>query len=256
MLPLWDDIPSDRTPFVNYAIIVLCVIAFFFQMQSEQDGERIVREYGMIPIRVTHPSETRVALESQDRWGRTQREIVDLSSPVPPLLTLVTCMFLHGGLMHIVGNLWFLYIFGDNIEDRFGHLGYALMYLISGISAGLMHIAIDQNSIIPTIGASGAIAGVMGAYLLLYPHAQVMTLIPLGAFSRMTPIPAVVFLGLWFLFQIVSGFQTDPSGGGVAWWAHVGGFLAGFGMTYGLKQMNVLNPPPHPAPSRYYGSQR
>jgi membrane associated rhomboid family serine protease len=252
MLPLWDDIPSERVPFVNYAIIVACVVAFFFEIQAPQGTAQFIREYGMIPVRVTNPSEQRMIVQSQDQWGRIQQDVVDLRSPVSPLMTLITCMFLHGGVMHIVGNLWFLYIFGDNVEDRFGHLGYAIMYLICGISAGLMHIAADSNSILPTIGASGAIAGVMGAYLFLYPRAMVMTLIPLGVFSRLVPIPASIFLIIWFLFQILSGMLTDPGGGGVAWWAHIGGFLAGLGMTAGLKQIGGLNPPATPRPPRYF----
>lgn len=244
MLPLWDDIPSEREPFVNYAIIASCVIAFFFQLGAPQNDERMVYRFGMIPYRVTHPSQDRVMVETETGRGRVERQVVELRSPVPAFMTLFTCMFLHGGWMHIIGNMWFLYIFGDNIEDRFGHIGYAIMYLISGLAAGVMHIAVDSNSIVPTIGASGAIAGVMGAYLLLYPHAMVMTLIPLGAFSRTVPIPAPIFLGLWFLFQIVSGLQTDPGGGGVAWWAHVGGFIAGLGMTAGLRNLGALYPAP------------
>ena len=252
MFPLWDDIPSERVPVVNYAIIASCAFVFFLQLQSPLGGEQFVRMYGMIPIRVTHPSEKRIIFESETQWGRIQRQVVELDSPVPPLLTLVTCMFLHGGLMHLVGNMWFLYIFGDNIEDRFGHIGYAMMYLICGLSAGAMHIAVDENSFIPTVGASGAIAGVMGAYLLLYPRALVMTLLPLGAFSRIVPIPASIYLGIWFLFQFLSGFQTEPGGGGVAWWAHVGGFIAGLGMTAGLRQIGALNPPPRSRPDRYF----
>jgi membrane associated rhomboid family serine protease len=252
MLPLWDNIPSERVPVVNYAIILICVITFVLQIQAPEGVEQFVREFGMIPLRITHPSESRIIVESESDWGRIQRQIVDLSSPVPPLLTLVTSMFLHGGLMHIVGNLWFLYIFGDNIEDRFGHIGYALMYLICGVSAGVMHVAMDENSIVPTIGASGAIAGVMGAYLFLYPHAVVMTLVPFGVLTRIVPIPAAVFLGLWFLFQIFSGVQTNPGGGGVAWWAHVGGFLAGLGTTTSLHQIGALNPPPRQRPQRFF----
>lgn len=244
MLPLWDNIPSERTPFVNYAIIGMCILAFLSQLAAPAGDDQIVREYGMIPIRISHPNEKEVVVEFQSNKGGIRREIVDLSTPISPTLTLVTCMFLHAGLMHIVGNLWVLWIFGDNVEDRFGHVGYALMYLVSGIAAGLMHIATDPNSFIPTIGASGAIAGVMGAYLLLYPKAVVMTLIPFGFFSRLIPIPAPYFLGFWFLLQIFSGATSESGGGGVAWWAHVGGFAAGFGATAALKQLGWLNPPP------------
>ena len=243
MLPIRDDVDSERFPFVNYAIIVACVIAFIVEMQAPQGAEEFVREYGMIPIRVTHPSESRFLFETVNERGRVERQVIELNSSIPPWMTLITCMFLHGGLMHIIGNMWFLYIFGDNVEDRFGHIGYAVMYLISGLSAGIMHIAADQNSFIPTVGASGAIAGVMGAYLLLFPRAVVLTLLPLGVFTRLIPIPAPVFLGFWFLFQVLSGFQTSPESGGVAWWAHVGGFAAGFLMTAILNNTGGLNPP-------------
>lgn len=252
MFPLWDDVPSARIPFVNYLVIATCVVAFIVQLQAPQGGERIVREYGMIPIRVTHPQEKEVVIETHTSRGRVEREIVDISSPIPPLVTMFTCMFLHGGLMHIVGNLWFLFIFGDNVEDRFGHVGYAIMYIASGLAAGLGHILVDSNSLVPTIGASGAIAGVMGSYLWLYPHASVMSLVPLGAFSRLMPVPAPIFLGIWFIFQIVSGFQTSSEGGGVAWWAHVGGFAAGLGMTTLLYNLGWLNPQIAAAPQSRY----
>ena len=242
MFPLWDDVPSSRIPYVSYAIIAACVVAFFFQVQAPQGGEQIVREFGMIPIRVTHPKEQQIIVETRTERGRLQRELVDISSPIPPLVTMVTCMFLHGGLMHIVGNMWFLFIFGDNVEDRFGHVGFALMYLVSGLAAGLMHIVADSTSFVPTIGASGAIAGVMGSYLWLHPGASVMSLVPLGVFSRLMPVPAPLFLGIWSAFQIISGFTTSPGGGGVAWWAHVGGFAAGLGMTVLLNRLGWLNP--------------
>ena len=242
MFPLWDDVPSLRVPFVSYTLIAACVIAFLIQMSAPQGGEQIVREFGMIPLRVTHPAERQIIVETQTQNGRRHQEVLDLTSPIPPLVTLLTCMFLHGGLMHIVGNMWFLFIFGDNVEDRFGHVGFALMYLISGLAAGVMHILADSTSFIPTIGASGAIAGVMGAYMWLHPHASVMSLVPLGVFSRLMPVPAPLFLGIWFAFQVFSGVQTEPGGGGVAWWAHVGGFVAGLGMTAGLYYLGGLNP--------------
>ncbi len=246
MFPLWDDVPAQRVPFVNYAIIALCAVAFLFQLQAQDDGERIAREFGMVPIRVTHPSEQAVIVESRDEQGRTIRQEISLESPVSPLITLLTCMFLHGGWMHIIGNMWFLFIFGDNVEDRFGHVGYLFMYLLSGVAAGVMHIVADPNSVIPTIGASGAIAGVMGAYLLLYPHARVMALVPLGPFIRFMPVPAYLFLVLWFVIQIVSGLQTSAAMGGVAWWAHVGGFVAGLGVTGLARGQGWLEPPPRP----------
>jgi rhomboid family protein len=246
MFPLWDDVPAQRVPFVNYAIIVSCVLAFAVQLQSHRGGEQVAREFGMIPLRVVDPSVKLAVLEGRDESGRRIREEISLDSPISPLATLFTCMFLHGSLMHILGNMWFLFIFGDNVEDRFGHLGYLLMYLLSGLAAGVMHILADPHSVIPTIGASGAIAGVMGAYLLLYPHARVMALIPLGPFLRVMPVPAYFFLVFWFAIQIVSGLQTSTAMGGVAWWAHVGGFVAGVGATGLMRGGGWLQPPPRP----------
>jgi membrane associated rhomboid family serine protease len=252
MFPLWDDVPAQRVPIVNYGIILACTFAFFAQLQAPQGGEQLVREFGMIPLRVTHPAVKAAILEGRDQLGRQVREEISLESPVPPLMTLFTCMFLHGGWMHIIGNMWFLFIFGDNVEDRFGHLGYLLMYVLSGLAAGVLHIMADANSVLPTIGASGAIAGVMGAYLLLHPHARVMALIPLGILTRIVPVPAYLFLVLWFAIQILSGLQANVMQGGVAWWAHVGGFVAGVGATGLMRGVGLLRPPP-PKQNLVYG---
>jgi hypothetical protein len=143
------------------------------------------------------------------------------------VLPFLTSMFLHGGILHILGNMWFLYIFGDNIEDRIGHFRYLIFYLLCGVVAGLVHLLASWGSKIPTIGASGAIAGVMGGYVVLFPHARVLTLIPIFFFFQFFEIPAFVFLGYWLLIQIVSASLRGSDVGGVAWWAHIGGFLAG-----------------------------
>lgn len=253
MFPLWDNIPSERTPFVNYSIVIACAFVFFVELQAQQGATRLITEFGLIPLRVTHPNEKEIIVEHETKWGGVEREVVDIGSAVPPLLTLFTSLFLHGGWMHVIGNLWFLLIFGDNVEDRFGHIGYVLMYLVCGLAAGILHIVSDANSLLPTIGASGAIAGVMGAYLFLYPKAVVMTLVPLGIFTRLMPIPAPIFLGIWFLIQIISGVFTEQGGGGVAWWAHIGGFAAGLAMTAGMRRIGALNPPPRPDPVANYG---
>jgi membrane associated rhomboid family serine protease len=139
-------------------------------------------------------------------------------------------MFLHGGWMHIIGNMWSLWIFGDNVEDRMGRTGFLCFYLLSGLTAGVLHIAFNPSSRIPTVGASGAIAGVMGAYLLLFPHARVLTLVPIFIFIQTIELPAVFFLGFWFLTNLLSGIGSlaaHTGAGGVAWWAHIGGFLVG-----------------------------
>lgn len=233
MFPLRDDIPTRTVPWVNYTIIAACVVVFSIQAASPDGGERSAFEYGMVPARVTGLPP---APPPEPPAGHPELRFPAFDEVPPPAispwLTLFTCMFLHGGLMHIVGNMWFLYIFGDNVEDRYGHVGYALMYLGCGLAAGVLHIVSSPASPIPTVGASGAIAGVMGAYLVMFRHARVLTLIPLGIFTQLVAVPAPFFLGIWFLFQLLSAAASSGVGGGVAWWAHVGGFAAGVGVTW------------------------
>ncbi|TVQ00883.1 MAG: rhomboid family intramembrane serine protease [Planctomycetaceae bacterium] len=232
MIPIRDSIPSTHTPFVNYAMILLCGMAFFAQVSSDDGGQRIIERYGMVPLRLTDPAAV-AAIPIQEQiatpLGMIVQERMQVLAPsaINPWMTILTCMFLHGGWMHFLGNMWFLFIFGDNVEDRFGHLGYLLLYLGTGIAAAVSHWATDMNSPIPTIGASGAIAGVMGAYALLYPHARVMTVLPIFIFLHFFVLPAPVFLGIWFVFQMVSGVAAGSGSTGVAWWAHIGGFIAG-----------------------------
>ena len=246
MLPIRDNIPSQSVPFVNYLMIGICAVVFLFQVADQRSEKaEMVEKYGMIPARVRHPGQP-VKIEQAEvvRTERGSREervksSVAASPPFPAWLTLLTCVFLHGGWMHFLGNMWFLYIFGDNVEDRFGHMGYLLLYLAWGVAASLTHLLTNANSTIPTIGASGAIAGVMGAYMWLYPHGRVMTLIPLGIFTRLVELPALLFLGIWFVMQLLSG--TMSVGGvqtsGVAWWAHIGGFVAGFASAVVLQSL-------------------
>ena len=250
MFPLRDDIPSIRVPVVNYILIGLCVLGFLAEMFSPDGGEEIIRRYGMIPARVVRneagPLIAVMPVPMQDQRGnivlvKKEQTLPPLS--IPPWMTLFTCMFLHGSLMHIVGNLWFLWIFGDNVEDRFGHLVYLVMYLVSGLAAGVLQIAAGPSSVIPTVGASGAIAGVMGAYFFLFPHARVLTLVPLGFFLTTFVVPAPLFLGFWFLFQIGSAAFSPAGMAGVAWWAHVGGFHSGLGMAYWGRTSGWLAPP-------------
>jgi len=241
MFPIRDDVPTTTVPWVNYLIIGLCTAAYIGQVGAPEGFERTVSEYGMVSGRVTGklPADKTLEMEVQTEEGQQDIEVGPPS--IPPWMTVITCMFLHGGFMHILGNMWFLYIFGDNVEDRYGHLGYALLYLGSGLAAGLLHIASSPGSPVPTVGASGAIAGVMGAYFVLYRHARVMTLIPLGIFTQLIAIPAPFFLGLWFVMQLVSAAGTSSGATGVAFWAHVGGFVAGMGVTWllGFRQQEV-----------------
>ena len=232
MIPLQDNIPSIRTPFVNYAVIAICSVAFMLQL-SDPSGT-IAESYGMIPVRLQDEDAPTVITQEvlvQTQSG-VQKQVVTKTfapSALPPWLTVLTCMFLHGGWMHFLGNMWFLYIFGDNVEDRLGHVGYAVMYVGTGVAAGLTHYYTNMASVIPTIGASGAIAGVMGAYAWLYPHAKVRAILPIPILIHVFVLPAPIFLGIWFALQAYSGVSAATSGqtGGVAWWAHIGGFVAG-----------------------------
>jgi membrane associated rhomboid family serine protease len=208
MIPLRDAIPSRTFPLVTYAIIAVNAFAFFIEISQGRGFDQLIHRFGIVPSRFLGAG------------------IFDL----PQLLTLLSSMFLHGGWLHILGNMWFLHIFGDNIEDRLGHIKYLFFYLLSGIGAALTQVALNPASGVPMVGASGAIAGVMGAYVFLYPRARIVTLIPIIVFLQVIELPAFVFLGLWFVLQIFSGLTSLGIGadaGGVAWWAHIGGFAAG-----------------------------
>ncbi|MDA7977135.1 MAG: rhomboid family intramembrane serine protease [Pirellulales bacterium] len=251
MIPLRDNISPRRFPIVNYVMIGICAIVFLLQVTAGDDrGSEIVESYGMIPQRVFHPDEP-VVIE-QRALQRTQFGVEEVKvrrqlaeSPVPAWLTLLTCIFLHGGWLHFLGNMWFLHIFGDNVEDRLGHLGYFLVYLVWGVAASGAHLLTNGSSPIPTIGASGAVAGVMGAYLLLYSRATVLTLIPLLYFIQVIVLPAPLFLGIWFLLQFFQGAIsiTATATTGVAWWAHIGGFVAGAAVAFALRGGGLTSPP-------------
>jgi len=246
LIPLKDNIPARTTPVVNYLMIALCTFAFLAQLQ-DPNGE-IIENYGMIPARVTSPDALVVQKTIvQDAFGRIGIREVERPLPesaVSPWLTILTCIFLHGGWMHFLGNMWFLWIFGDNVEDRFGHFGYLIFYLGAGVAASLAHYLSGPDSVIATIGASDAIAGVMGAYLVLYPHARVMTLVPIVIFIQILVLPAPIFLGVWFLIQLFQGTMSIGAleAGGVAWWAHIGGFVVGAGVALLLGRAHQ----PHP----------
>ncbi len=257
MIPIRDNIPSRTTPVVNYAIIGICGLAFFLQLTSSQRGISLVERYGMIPARVQHP-DAQIMLPDQqvvrtpfgDQLQQIERPVQP--SAVPPVLTLLTCVFLHGGWMHFLGNMWFLFIFGDNVEDRMGHVGYGIFYLAAGVAASLTHLVTNMGSPIPTIGASGAIAGVMGAYSLMYPP-MVLSVIPIFVFLEMIVLPAPVFLGIWFAMQFFQGVSTITSAptSGVAWWAHIGGFVVGAGCGQGAGCDTPFKPGRDPATSQF-----
>ncbi len=211
MIPLRDTIPSRTIPFVNYAIIAANALVFLFELSLGRYLDDFVFQFGIVPIRFVEAVQT---------------THIDASVIFP----LFSSMFLHGGFWHLVGNMLFLYIFGDNVEDRFGHGRYLFFYVLSGLAAAFTQVFINPLSEVPMVGASGAIAGVLGAYVLLYPNAKVVTLIPIFFFVQIAELPAFIFLGFWFLMQFFSGFMSLGVGadaGGVAWWAHIGGFACG-----------------------------
>ena len=231
MLPLSDDDPDPipRVPFVNLTLIALCVLVFLFQLASPD----FTNGYSTVPAEITTGKDIVGAYQLALPDG-TVAEIDEAPGPSPIWLTLFTSMFMHGGWAHIGGNMLFLFIFGDNVEKAFGHLRYLAFYLISGLVASLAQVWSDPTSILPSLGASGAIAGVLAAYVVLFPTNRVRVLI--GYF--VTSVPAILMIGVWALLQFVSGFgsiTTSAQSGGVAYFAHIGGFVAGLVMAFALK---------------------
>ncbi|MHB8762811.1 MAG: rhomboid family intramembrane serine protease [Deferrisomatales bacterium] len=217
MFPIRDTIPSRRTPYVTYGLIAANLAVFVHQLgMGPVELQRFFSYWGILPARYSTP------------------EVWRHFGVVEQLLPFFSSMFLHGGFLHILGNLWMLWIFGDNVEDWFGSGKYLVFYLFCGVASGLIHLAFNWGSQLPTIGASGAIAGVMGAYFLLYPRARVLTLVPIFFFLTFLEVPAWVFLGFWFLLQFLSGTAAMAAGGagGIAWWAHIGGFVAGAAVVF------------------------
>lgn len=209
MIPLRDTIRSRTFPVVNSLLITANVLVFLWQLANTQRLNEIFVLYGIVPLRYSDPS---IAAHFSG-WEQA--------------LPFLSSMFLHGGWFHLLGNLWFLYIFGDNVEERLGHLRYLAFYLLCGFSAGAAHLATNWHSPLPTIGASGAVSGVMGAYLIFFPHARVLTVVPIFLLFPVFEVPAPFFLVYWLGIQLVSGLFTAAEAGGTAWWAHVGGFVAG-----------------------------
>jgi membrane associated rhomboid family serine protease len=202
MIPLRDIIPSRTTPVVTIVLIAVNVLVFLFELSLGRNVDQFTLYWGLVPAAFS--------------W-----------------VTVVTSMFLHGGFLHVAGNMLYLWIFGDNVEDRMGHGRFLVFYLLCGIAAALAQTISQPDSVVPMVGASGAIAGVMGAYFVLYPKSRIVTLIPLFFFFQVIEVPAILFLGIWFLMQFISGLgsivtvATGQAAGGVAFWAHVAGFVAG-----------------------------
>ena len=249
MIPLRDNIPSRTTPYVTYGIILFCLWAFAHQLVRSNANPSLIERFGMIPARVLNPDAEitvvhRVRVETPMGPLLQEQRVPVAKSTVPAWLTPVTCIFLHGGWLHLIGNMWILFIFGDNVEDRLGHGKYLFFYVASGALASLAHLAIGPGSTVPTIGASGAIAGVMGAYMVLYPQAKVQTIVPVIFIWGIWVLPAPVFLGIWFVMQFFSGAMsiTSMESAGVAWWAHIGGFVVGFVVALGLRGTRYMRP--------------
>jgi membrane associated rhomboid family serine protease len=231
VIPLKDDIPTRAFPVLTVLIIVLNVIVYFgFEhggLNLGATGQERVVEYGAIPYEITHPGQECVTNQAgtQVACGK------DLSDQAPTWLTALTSMFMHGGLLHLAGNMLFLWIFGNNIEDSMGKARFVAFYILGGLAALAAQTIIDPNAAVPTVGASGAIAAVLGGYALLYPRARVLTLIFIIIFFTVIEVPALLVLGLWFLIQVFYGASQlgQPLGGsgGVAYFAHIGGFAFG-----------------------------
>lgn len=232
MFPIRDTLPSRRAPVITVALILVNIGIFIYQVTlPERHQASMAMLYGIVPARFTNPG-----------WAD------DVGFPGLSLWPFVTTMFLHGGLLHLIGNMWTLWIFGDNVEDRMGSTRFLVFYLLCGIAAGITHLVTNPFSRIPAIGASGAIAGVLGAYFILFPLARVVVLIPVLFYPLLVEVPAILFGGVWFLLQVMSGTAAlgrPESGGGIAWWAHIGGFAAG-----ALLYRRFLKYPPLALPRR------
>lgn len=215
MIPFRDNVAARRYPVITVSLIVLNVAVFLYEVSlPPAELESLVFSYGAVPARLAS-------------GGVAEGAGLSLT-----FLSLFTSMFLHGGWLHVLGNMWYLWIFGDNIEDRMGHFRFLVFYLVCGLAASVAHTGLNLSSTIPSIGASGAVAGVLGAYLLSYPFARILTIVPLFLFWPIIELPAILVLGSWFLVQFLYGTtalqsSTAQAAGGVAWWAHVGGFIAG-----------------------------
>ena len=217
MIPLYDTVRTRKFPLVNVLLIVVNVLVFFYELQLSPSAlERFISTWGLVSTRV-------------------------VSHPTIAWITLFTSMFLHGGWLHLIGNMWFLYIFGDNVEGRMNGARYLIFYLLSGVAAALLQVFILPTSQVPTIGASGAIAGVLGAYLISFPRARIASLVPILFIFTIIEIPAAIFLILWFALQVFSGLFAiqGANASGIAWWAHVGGFVFGMLAIYFFARRTV-----------------
>lgn len=226
MIPLRDENPTQRPAVLTVTFIVICILVFLWQISAGGGANQNAFSFGFIPAVFFGYAEA--------------------PAGVPGPLTLFTSMFMHGGWMHLGGNMLFLWIFGNNIEDELGHVRFIIFYLVCGIAATLAHALTDTSSMIPLVGASGAISGVMAAYVVLYPRAKIVSAIVLGFYFHTFKISAIWYVGIWFAIQAVNALASSGGGGGTAWWAHIGGFIAGLILIFVLRprQAKSLHRPP------------
>ena len=233
LFPIRDSIAPRITPVVNMGLIAACCLAFVYQLTLGSEVERLLFAAAFIPARLFGSlPEAATGIPDYGLAGN--------------VATILLSMFLHGGWLHIIGNMWFLYVFGDNVESALGHLRYLLLYIGGGAAAALAHALAEPSSTVPTVGASGAIAAVLGAYLVMYPASRIHTLVFLGLFITVAELPAVVMLGFWFVLQFLQGalsLAAEPGLGGVAWFAHIGGFVTGVAVAWWIRARGRLRQP-------------
>ncbi len=226
MFPIGDD-NSDRTitPIVNYAFIGINILVFVL-LQGLGSNDAFSYAFSLVPREITSGVDLQGVVAVSDGAGHVLGEIHHYATPLPVYFNFLSSMFMHGGIMHIFGNMLFLFIFGDNLENLLGHIRYAAFYIVCGFAAALAQIVMDSDSVIPMLGASGAISGVLGGYVLLFPQREVRAII----FNFLTTVPAFVAIGIWIVYQLILGYLTPDGTGGVAYAAHIGGFVAGLAL--------------------------
>jgi hypothetical protein len=224
MIPIRDRNPSGTFPYVTIGIIIVNILIFLYELSLGSGLGEFIMKFGVVPLKVSYYS-----------------QVPDLTF-INTFFPFISSMFLHGGFVHLIGNMWFLWIFGDNIEDKLGHFKFIAFYFLCGIIASSVHVFFNSQSNVPCVGASGAIAGVLGAYMVTFPRARVVTIVPLFVFIQVMELPAMVVLGFWFVIQFFNGaasITASASGAGVAWWAHIGGFAAGVIILYIIRIFSV-----------------
>jgi membrane associated rhomboid family serine protease len=253
MIPLKDNIPTERTPWVTIALIAINVFVYFVLQKGgilSGPSQEIVVDWGAIPYEITHPGQECDIVQAAVGAALACGELP--GDQPPTILTLFSSMFMHGSILHLGGNMLFLWIFGNNVEDAMGHVRFVVFYLLGGIAAVALQVVANPDAAIPTVGASGAIAAVLGGYLLLYPQARVITVIFIIFFFTILELPALIVLGLWFIQQIAFGYfdlaQPTGGGGGVAYFAHIGGFVFGLAAIklFANREKDYLVPPRYP----------